>query len=319
MPNRYLRQDILLSERVNQLDNPSEVFYRRLMSVVDDFGRFDARPVVLKGALYTLRLDHIREADITRWLATCEKAGLIALYDVDAKPFLVMHRLGEPRAKVSKYPPPPPTRANICSQSKPDAIQPEKPAILTAKVVTTDLRAQENICLQTNANAPITSSITITPSITSSITPTSSITGTGVTAVAGYGVETDEIVLALPDWALSGCPLEIRTAEFKRLFAEWFFAVEQRSGKPPPPISVKHAVAKCGVMGLNRSIAALKNSLENNYAGIVEPKNGKHQTLRAKPTAAERGEFAEPDRPLPEFIPRPRAIIAGSGGKGSEN
>lgn len=37
--------------------------------------------------------------------------------------------------------------------------------------------------------------------------------------------------------------------------------------------------------------------------------NGKHQTQRAKPTAAERGEFAEPERDLPLFKPRVRAAV----------
>jgi hypothetical protein len=44
MPNRELREGILTSERINALTFPAEVFYRRLMSVVDDFGRCPAHP-----------------------------------------------------------------------------------------------------------------------------------------------------------------------------------------------------------------------------------------------------------------------------------
>ncbi len=40
MPNRVIREGILNSQRVNKLTEPAELFYRRLMSVVDDFGRF---------------------------------------------------------------------------------------------------------------------------------------------------------------------------------------------------------------------------------------------------------------------------------------
>lgn len=125
MPSRILREEILTSLLVNELDYPSEVFYRRLMSVVDDFGRYDAQPSLLKAKLYPQRLEKVREADISRWLAICEKAGLIALYVSDSKPYLELFRLGKPRADKSKYPPKPSlpatlshvsTSENICAQ-----------------------------------------------------------------------------------------------------------------------------------------------------------------------------------------------------------
>jgi hypothetical protein len=112
MPNRILREAILDSEAVNRLSCPAEVFYRRLMSVVDDFGRYDARPAVLRSRLYPLQLDRVREADISRWIAECEKAGLIALYAAGGKPYLLYHKLGEPRARASKYPDPPADAVN---------------------------------------------------------------------------------------------------------------------------------------------------------------------------------------------------------------
>ena len=51
MPDRIVRQGILTSDRVNQLDWGAECFYRRLMSIVDDYGRYDARPAVLRAQL----------------------------------------------------------------------------------------------------------------------------------------------------------------------------------------------------------------------------------------------------------------------------
>ncbi len=39
MPNRIIREGILTSEAVNSLSWEAEVFFRRLLSVVDDFGR----------------------------------------------------------------------------------------------------------------------------------------------------------------------------------------------------------------------------------------------------------------------------------------
>src|SRR5690348_16892457 len=106
MPARLLREGILDSDAVNSLTAMEEVFYRRLMSVVDDFGRFDGRESVLRSRLYPLQVSSVREADISRWIAACEKAGLIALYVVDGKQYILFHKLGAPRAKTSKYPAP---------------------------------------------------------------------------------------------------------------------------------------------------------------------------------------------------------------------
>lgn len=127
MPSRLLREGIIDSEAVNKLKPPEEVFYRRLMSVVDDFGRFDGRPSVLRSRLYPLKIDTVREADITCWIAACVKAGLIALYSHDGKPYILFGKLGSPRAKESKFPPPPPeiersqlASVNTCAQMKTD-------------------------------------------------------------------------------------------------------------------------------------------------------------------------------------------------------
>lgn len=114
MPTRLLREGINDSAAVNSLSPRAEVFYRRLMSVVDDFGRYDARPAVLRSRLYPLQLDSVRESDIPRWIAECVKVGLISLYVVDSRPYLVLHKLGSRRAKRSKWPEPP---ADLESQS----------------------------------------------------------------------------------------------------------------------------------------------------------------------------------------------------------
>jgi hypothetical protein len=109
MPNRVLREGILTSERIALLAWPAEVFYRRLMSVVDDFGRYHAHPSLLRAACYPLHLEKVREADISRWLAECEKAGLIVLYDDRSSRYLEMCDFRQQvRAKASKFPQPPP-------------------------------------------------------------------------------------------------------------------------------------------------------------------------------------------------------------------
>lgn len=125
MPIRLLREGILGSDRVNQLDASEEVFYRRLMSKVDDHGLYDARISMLRSSLYPLRVDRVREADISRWIAACEKAGLIVLYVNDGKPYLQMLDTGWTVRSEPKYPRPTDpgssiltASANACKQLK---------------------------------------------------------------------------------------------------------------------------------------------------------------------------------------------------------
>ena len=104
MPTRLIREGIISSDRVERLDWAGEVFYRRLMSKVDDHGLYDARPTFLRAVLYPLRVDRVREADISRWIAMCEKAGLIVLYEAGGKPYLQMLDTGWEKRGKPKYP-----------------------------------------------------------------------------------------------------------------------------------------------------------------------------------------------------------------------
>jgi hypothetical protein len=111
VPNRILRDGILSSDRVDALDAAAEVFYRRLISVVDDFGRFDARTSILISACYPLRAStkrSPRERDVDAWISACIAAGLVVVYQVAGKPFLCLVDFRQQvRAKASKYPEPP--------------------------------------------------------------------------------------------------------------------------------------------------------------------------------------------------------------------
>lgn len=109
MPNRILR-DWTGSDKVNGLTIHAERFFTRLIMKVDDYGCFYADTRLLKANLYPLLLDSIREADLLRWLAECQKAGLIVLYENEGKKYLQIidfrQRLDKAR---SKYPLPKPT------------------------------------------------------------------------------------------------------------------------------------------------------------------------------------------------------------------
>lgn len=83
----------------------AEVLFYRLIVTVDDFGRTDGRPSMVKAACFPIR-DSVQAkqcADLLRELAA---AGLLDLYEVDGKPFLQLRKWDNaPRAKESKFPP----------------------------------------------------------------------------------------------------------------------------------------------------------------------------------------------------------------------
>ena len=129
MPNRYLRQSFIESERVSDLPWFEQCLWTRLLVTVDDFGRLEANPKLLRPKLFPLHLDSVREADIQRGLAACEEAGLVRLYMFDGRYYLQMEKWERGRAKESKYPDPPPdngkcehlqTCANKCLQVSTD-------------------------------------------------------------------------------------------------------------------------------------------------------------------------------------------------------
>jgi hypothetical protein len=104
MPKRLLR-DWTDSETIDTLSPQAEVFFVRLIMKADDFGRFSANPKLLKSSCFPLR-DSARDTDISRWLAECEKAGVIAVHQTGLKPVLEIKNFGQ-RIKtgmVSKYP-----------------------------------------------------------------------------------------------------------------------------------------------------------------------------------------------------------------------
>ena len=111
MPIRMLR-DWTDSEPINDLDFAAEVLFVRLIMKADDYGRFTANPKLIRALCFPLK-DGIRESDISRQIAACVKAGLIALYQVDSKPYLEIVKFGQRlRNSRKKYPDPPEVAAS---------------------------------------------------------------------------------------------------------------------------------------------------------------------------------------------------------------
>ena len=114
MPSRILRDGILTSVPVNSLSPGAELFYRRLMSVVDDYGRYYSNPAILRPALYPLRLKLVSEDDIVGWLLECTKQvhkdtrePLVLAYQADGKDCLQITKFKQQAKAKAKFPPPP--------------------------------------------------------------------------------------------------------------------------------------------------------------------------------------------------------------------
>jgi hypothetical protein len=109
MPTRYLKESICSSDNLALLSAQAERFWFRLLVQCDDYGCFDARPTILRSRCFPLLLDSITVDDVAQWVLDLEKAGLIFLYAMGGKPYLVVLTFTEhnkPRAKVSKWPQP---------------------------------------------------------------------------------------------------------------------------------------------------------------------------------------------------------------------
>lgn len=107
MPNRIIKESICTSEEIDLLDSEQEVFFYRLMVVVDDFGLMDARLSILKAKCYPLKSIEINSIQLN--LARLQAVGLVKLYQVDGKPFLSITNWAKHqqiRAKRAKYPTP---------------------------------------------------------------------------------------------------------------------------------------------------------------------------------------------------------------------
>jgi len=113
MPNRIIKESICTSDTIDQLTWFEEVFFCRLIVNCDDYGRFDARPAILKARLFPLK--SVTEKQIIDALNKLSTVGIVALYEYDGRPYLQLvtwEKHQQIRAKKSKYPAP----DEICNQ-----------------------------------------------------------------------------------------------------------------------------------------------------------------------------------------------------------
>lgn len=100
----------------------AEVLYRRLLSVVDDYGRFHAAAVTLLGACWPTCPDRVTEPQVSEWLQECTvgERPLVQLYEVAGARYLQIQQFGQKVRSKSKFPEPNPLEVihiGVCEHS----------------------------------------------------------------------------------------------------------------------------------------------------------------------------------------------------------
>lgn len=104
MPTRYLKPGVRDSEAIDSLSPLAENLFYRLLVTVDDFGRFDSRPAMIKASCFPIK-ETVSINKCKDLLEELVKCGLISVYQVNGKNALQMSKWDNvPRQKESKYP-----------------------------------------------------------------------------------------------------------------------------------------------------------------------------------------------------------------------
>lgn len=107
MPNRILNSSICTSDSIDELDFFQESFFYRLLVSVDDYGNFDARPKIIRAAVFPLK--DVSLKDIETALDALEKQGMLQFYTVNGRRYIHLTgwtRFQRLRNSKHKYPAP---------------------------------------------------------------------------------------------------------------------------------------------------------------------------------------------------------------------
>ncbi|MDR7856033.1 hypothetical protein [Tissierella sp.] len=107
MPNRILKESICTSSTIESLSSKEEIFFYRLIVNCDDYGRFDARPTILRAKCFPLKIDEVTDDEISNWLKKLSQLHLIIVYEFEGSEYLQMktwEKHQQVRSKRSKFP-----------------------------------------------------------------------------------------------------------------------------------------------------------------------------------------------------------------------
>lgn len=94
MPNRIIKESLLISERVAELKDFDFRLWISLILLADDYGCGDARPAIIKGRAFPLR-DRLTNKDIESSLGNLAAVSCVNLYEVDGRPYYQFPNWGQ--------------------------------------------------------------------------------------------------------------------------------------------------------------------------------------------------------------------------------
>jgi hypothetical protein len=152
MPQRFLKPGLTHSKRFNQVSWFSQALFVRLITLVDDFGRFESDPVLLTSLAFPRGGPASEPVDpVTVQLALRQlvDVDLILLYRVADTSYLQLNRWVERHRSASRFPAPDTLTTNVSS------------------LTTSDNKCQQPAgnCCQLTAPPTPTSASTSTPAI----------------------------------------------------------------------------------------------------------------------------------------------------------
>jgi hypothetical protein len=98
LPNRILREAILTSRAVSGLSDSGQIFYRCLMSVADDYGRFEADIDILRARCFPRQLDRWPPSRVREALSECGEAR-----SSDGEPLLSVYKLDKEYLQINNF------------------------------------------------------------------------------------------------------------------------------------------------------------------------------------------------------------------------
>lgn len=124
MPQRFLRPGLTNSERFNKVSLHAQSLWIRILTRVDDFGRYDARSSVLAGELFSVwnelhPEDVVNPQRIPALRSELQAAGLAEFYTSEGKEVVQLLQWEErARAEKSKWPNPNGSAADSCAPQR---------------------------------------------------------------------------------------------------------------------------------------------------------------------------------------------------------
>ncbi len=247
MPQRFLRPGVRSSKRWNRISWFEQTFYIRLITLVDDYGRYEADPELLQNEAFPYGDPdgkQVKAQTIAVALQTFAHKGLVIIYreKKSGKDYIQLERWNEKARSLSKFPDP--ANTEECDV----------------------LQAYNSNCLQLQA---FPSKCYPPKPAPEAISPKPAPEAKGAAKAAPVGMQVQ-------------IPNSLNTPEF---IIAWNKRMEHRRQKKRPMsiMAQEQALKNCAGWGVQKAIAAIETAIANDWQGLFEPRTATGNTRSPRP------------------------------------